>query len=155
MTEEATEDQPKSTSSIVDSKYAGRYRNASDFIGDLINDQCLDEYTETTASGKERVTRRLNVHKVLDLAEKNGGDVTVLRNQTDRPNAPGRIRMSAGNMLRARAIRRHGLYNLKGEAVRAPLEFLQEHEAPDRPTETMDGKKIKAEEVASDEVQAA
>ena len=138
----------ETTGSIIDPKYAQRYRGSKDFIGEFIDDQCREEHTEYTKSGKEKTVRHMSVNLMLDLAERNGANVGALRNQTDRPNAAGRIRMSVGNMLRARALKRHGLYNLDGDVVGAPREFLQQYEAPSQPTETMDGEKIKQEEAA-------
>jgi hypothetical protein len=137
------------TNSIIDPKYAKKYRGETDFIGDLITEQCQVEETTETKSGKEKTTRRLDVDRMLELAVRNGANVDKLQAGKDSPNAPGRIRMSVGNMLRARAIKRHGLYNLQGEVVNAPREFLQHNEAPSQPTETIDGEKIKTEKEAA------
>jgi len=137
------------TNSIIDPKYAKKYRGSTDFIGELITDQCQIEETTETKSGKEKVVRHLDVDRMLELAVRNGANVDKLRAGKDSPNAPGRIRMSVGNMLRSRAIKRHGLYDLQGNVVDAPREFLQDNEAPDQPTETLDGEKIKAEKEAA------
>jgi hypothetical protein len=154
MSGEATES-TKSTNSIVNPEYAGKYRGASDFIGELIEEQCKVEITETTKSGKEKTRQVFDVDWMLNLAKKNNIDVTKLEKGKENANAAGRIRMSVGNMLRARAMRRHALYDLSGEVRAAPKEFLEYYGAPTKPTEDVDGNNIKPKKSEQKETASA
>ena len=115
--------------SMIPEGYKGKYKGASDWLGEFIDDICVDDKDG------------LNLDRLLDLAAKNGADVDKFRGDVGKKNAPGRLRMTIGNMLRSRARKRHGLFNLNGDWVEATDEFIE-----DRPlVETRDGEKIKEE----------
>lgn len=124
--------------SIIGGDYAKKYRErGADWIGELIDKQCVAQDDKGKPTG-------LVIEDLFGLAEVNGIDVTKYRTQVDRPNAVGRLRMTIGNMLRARAKRRHGLYATDQKWVKAPKEFLESIDAPEKPTEQKDGTKIVA-----------
>ena len=137
--------------SIIDSKYAGRDKQ-KDWIGQFIDGQATvpvmrDKKVKTTdesgnvTEGMETVDtgkRKLDLDRLFALAEANHVDVSQLREQTDRPNASGRLRMTVGNSLRAAARHRHGLNDLNGEWVGADAEWL----AGAPRTQERDGSKI-------------
>lgn len=111
---------------IVDPKYARKYRSSPpDWVGEQITKFCVGE------DGK------LDVEALFTFAEVNGCDVTKFKEQTDRPHATGRLRMTVGNMLRARARKRHALKNPAGNRIKPTAEFLES--APAEPVETLDG----------------
>ena len=94
---------PDDTKNFIDPKYAHRYRGSSDWVGAMISEHC---------TSKEDGTIDLDI--LFKFAERNGIDTAKFRGQTGAPNAPGRLRMTIGNMLRARALRRHGLKGPNG-----------------------------------------
>ena len=154
------------TKSIIDPKYAAAYKdkpkdwlstfvdeNATDEAtkekktkveetdenGDVVNDKdgnpvMVDGPVETVKTGK----RSVNLDKLFALAKANHIDTAKYEEQADRPNAPGRLRMTIGNMLRARAKARHGLFDVEGEWHEASEEFLDGAER----TQERDGTKI-------------
>lgn len=127
-----TAGEAKATKSIINPKYKGKYKGASDFIGELIDSNCR--------SASEKGQGELNPSLVIQLGRKNNLDAKKLDNleaQIGQKNAPGRIRMTVGNMLRAAAKRRHGLLDLHGNEVAAPEGF----EVSDK-TENLDGSRI-------------
>lgn len=147
------------TASIIGEKYRGKYKGASDWIGEVIQANCSTQPMKTVkdAEGNETEVAKgksvLNVDALISLSKANHIDTSKMEEQRDRKNAPGRIRMTLGNMLRAAARKRHGLY-INGEWVEAPEAFLES--APDEPTETRDGEKIvKAKPAAETDGEAA
>lgn len=111
--------------SIVDSKYAKKYREGGDWTSRFIDDQTNVPVTrEKTRKGEdgqettETVTLKrtqLDLDKLFELARANHIDAESHRGQIGRTNAPGRLRMTLGNMLRAAARRQLGLRDLEGE----------------------------------------
>lgn len=98
--------------SIINDKYKGKYRGASDFVGELIAKFCTD--TET---------KRFEPESLRAFAKANGIEDTekyALRS----PQDIARFRMTVGNMLRAKAKRRHVLIGNDGEQYPAPPEFV-------------------------------
>lgn len=125
--------------SIIPAKYADAYKDRTpDWVGDKIAENCVT----VTKNDKGKETSSLDVDRLLTLAQENGIDTTEYEKQVDRPNAPGRLRMTIGNMLRARVKRRHGLFNCNSKWSNAPAEFLESISAPGKPTEKRDGEKI-------------
>lgn len=114
-------------SSIIPDKYKGKYKGSSDWLGEFIDDQCQ------LADNKG-----LDVEALFTLAEKNHIDVDKFRGDIDKKNAPGRLRMTIGNMLRSRARKRGGLYNNSGDWIDADESFTEGA----APVETRDGTKI-------------
>ena len=94
--------------------------------GDWINEVLAATNTEAGA---------VDPDAIAELCEANG--VTL----KDYPNL-GMVRMNAGNMLRSRARKRHGLF-IDGVWVDAPAEFCEGHDRVESP----DGSRIpKAEQ---------
>jgi hypothetical protein len=69
---------------------------------------------------------RLDLDKLFALADANHVDTAKMKAQRDQKNAPGRIRMTLGNNLRAVAKRRHGLNDVGGVFHEADAEFIGE-----------------------------
>jgi len=145
--------------SIIDDKYKGKVAN--DWLTSIINNKCTAKVTKTVTKKDpegnettEEVTlkkTRVDIDALFALARENNINVDKFEEQRDRPNAPGRIRMTVGNMLRAAAKKRHGLF-VDGEWTAAPSDFHNEGE----PTENQQGHKIvkakpKAEETENAE----
>lgn len=156
MTE--TNKEGEAPKSIIPAKYQGKYRE-KDWLGNFI-----DQHATTVATKSVKVkgedgkptgeTEEVETNKrVLDLdaffalCKANGIDTAKMEEQRDRPNAPGRIRMTLGNSLRAAARRRHGLNTADGEFVVADAEFVDGHEK----TETPDGERIAKAPVKEEE----
>ena len=112
-------------STMIDSKYAGKYKGASDWNGELIKAQCYD-----VGEGKG-----LDLDSLFTMAEANHLDITELKTQRGRKNAPGRLRMTIGNSLRAAAHRRGGLYGPDEKWHKADDGFMDGREV----TEGKDG----------------
>lgn len=136
--------------SIVDPKYAEALRNTTDFIGEFIADNCTVE-TSPEVKEKDPETKKMVVKRVaktavdfdslIELGRVNflpEDKLKAYAKSKKDAGATGRVRMSIGNMLRARALRRHGLYNLKGKWVNAPADFLDGAEQ----TEDRKGEKL-------------
>jgi hypothetical protein len=128
--------------SIINEKYKGKYKGASDWIGRLIEEKCT-KITKTKAKGDEpaKETKELHIPSLFALAKANGLDkekLDALKAQQDTPNAPGRIRMTIGNMLRAAAKRRHGLVDTDGTTLTPDADFV----LPAEPVEDLAGEKI-------------
>lgn len=142
----------KSDGSIVPEKYRDRYRGDGDWLKKFINGQIVstvmkevttkaEDGTETTETVPTKKTS-MDLDKLFDLASINSINAREkYEDQVERKNAPGRLRMTIGNMLRAAARHRHGLYNLEGEWVEADADFLGD--APK--THNQDGSKIVVE----------
>jgi hypothetical protein len=141
----------KTDNSIIDPKYRDKYsKDNQDWLGTFIDSECTTQNTKEVAvkdeegnptGEKETVPAKgstLHLDQLFDLAKQNGIDTAKYETQADRPNAPGRLRMTLGNMLRARAKKRHGLFNIEGEWVAADSEFVGDSPA----TENPDGTKI-------------
>lgn len=143
--------------SIIDEKYRDRYREP-DWVGQMINKDATETIMKTVkvkdeegnVTGEEEVPTKkskLDLDKLFKICEVNKIDYAKFDEQRDNPNAPGRIRMSVGNMLRAAARRRGGLYDINGDWQLAPAELMDGKE----PTETPDGEKIKKSEPESED----
>lgn len=130
---------------MIGDKYRNKYKGASDWIGIVIESQCV-------VSTEDNKTPRLDLERLFKLAEVNFIDVHLHRRTADNKNAPGRLRMTIGNMLRSRAKRRGGLLDLDGK-VMTPAEGFEVLEVP---TENiMTGEKIKVEKPPKEETQTA
>lgn len=116
---------------IIDPKYKGKYKGASDWIGELINAQCVN--TDEKKKG-------LNLADLFKMADANGIETAEWRKQAEQKNAPGRLRMTIGNQLRTIAKKRAGLYGADGKWHKASDKFMGDNEA----TEDRDGKPLKA-----------
>lgn len=79
---------------------------SKDSVQDLIHRDCY-----------VRVETRLDIDKLLDLAEVNGHDVEPLRELASQPYGGSRVRMIVGNMLRGAVRRGEPVRNLAGEVV--------------------------------------
>lgn len=162
MTDENKVENEVSTGGIIDSKYRGKYKTP-DWVGTFINKNASDEKMKTIKTKNEEgeITSEetvgtgkfvLNLDDFFGLCKVNHIDTSKMEEQRDRPNAPGRIRMTLGNSLRAAARRRGGLYDLDGEWQDAPEEITGGVE----PVENPDGTKIaKAKPAESEEEEAA
>ena len=141
--------------SIIDSKYAAKYRGDGDWVAQFIKGNCFFQKLKTVetkddegnVTGEESVNDgkpTLDVNALFAIAESNGIDATAkYGDQRERKNAPGRLRMTIGNSLRAIARRRHGLYDSDKNWHAAPEGF-----AEGEPIETPEGEKIRHEEAA-------
>lgn len=151
--------------SIIDPKYAQKYKDKpKDWLGAF-----LDEHA-TTPVMKEKVVkddegkpvlgdddkpktesvetgqRNIDLDKLFAVAQANAVDTTKMEAQRDRPNAPGRIRMTLGNSLRAAARKRHGLYDADKNWIDADADFIGETPKTQNP----DGSKIQVEKPKAD-----
>ena len=142
-----TEDTGKS---IIPAKYQGKYRE-KDWLGKFIDEQATETVMKTVKTkneegevdGEDTVPtnkRVLDLDAFFALCETNHIDTSKMKAQRDRPNAPGRIRMTLGNSLRAAARKRHGLFDAEGEWHNADDDFIGD--APLK--ENRDGTKIAA-----------
>lgn len=133
--------------SIIDPKYRGK--RDSDWLASFIDEQVKEAVMKTVKVKDEEgnvvsesqvpsAKTAVNLDKLFQLCDANNIDASKMKEQVDRPNAPGRIRMTLGNSLRAASKRRHGLFNLDGEWVDAPAEFLGDAERK----EERDGTKV-------------
>jgi len=125
--------------SIIPDKYKGKYKGAEDWLSEFITEQAFDQAADK--EGKAVGKPILNLEKLFNLAEANNINCSAYRKQADRPNAPGRLRMTIGNMLRSRAKKRLALYDTNKKIHKAPAEFLGDITEA---IETMDGVKIGA-----------
>lgn len=142
--------------SIIPEKY--RVRKDPDWLAGFIDDQVRMPIMKTVAvkdeQGNDAGTEEKDTGKtavdldaLFKLCELNHVKTDKMRAQTDRPNAPGRIRMTLGNSLRAAAKRRHGLFALDGEWTAVPEGFV---EAGTVPTEMPDGTRFAVAKPAAD-----
>jgi hypothetical protein len=153
---------------IIDDKYKNRYTaDRKDWLSKFIDDQVVDskmktvteQVAATNADGTPKLddagnpvmesvskevpskSTSINMDRLFDLAEANGIDARKrYGDQAERKNAPGRLRMTIGNMLRAAARRRHGLNNIDGTFVEADAAFVGDTTK----TENPDGSRIQA-----------
>ena len=136
------------TKSIINSKYTGKYREASDWMGDFIRKNA-SAFEEVTVNGKTvEQEAGLDVDALFTLAENNGLDVASHKKRKKDPGFVGNFRMSLGNMLRAVARKRHGLYDVENTFRKAPADWLSEQGAPEKATHTKDGEKIAVKKAA-------
>lgn len=137
--------------SIIPPKYQGKYKGAEDWLSEFIDGQVkvvpMKEKTVTEGEGDDAVTKtitvaagkaKLDLDKLFALTDANGIDSREMRAQRDRKNAPGRIRMTLGNALRAAAKHRHGLNTIDGTWTEAPASFIGDSPKTQNP----DGSKI-------------
>lgn len=141
--------------SIINEKYRDRYKPENrDWLAKFIDDQCTspvtkektvkDEDGNETTEVVELKRRVLDLEALFDLAEANHIPAREkYADQADRKNAPGRLRMTIGNMLRAAARKRGGLFDNDGEWNEAGDGF----EVNDPLTENPDGTRIAAAKV--------
>lgn len=137
--------------SIIAEKYRG-VKKEKDWAAREIENACTESVTKenkkTAEDGtetSETVTLKktvFNLDKLFALAEENKIDVSKYKADVDKPGAPGRLRMTIGNMLRAAARKRHGL-NVDGEFKDADSEFIGDSVKTHNP----DGSKIPTKEV--------
>lgn len=125
------------SSGLIDPKYREAMKGREpDWVGQFI----AKHATVKDGDGNMVVTSA----RILELAKNNmlnQNSIDQLR-KTDA-NA-GRIRMTIGNMLRAAARQRHGLYGNDGKFYKADSAFLTagKFPAPESPTHDRDGVKI-------------
>lgn len=120
--------------SIINEKYKGKYKGASDPIGELINAQCV-------GTGEDK--KSLNIDDLFKMAENNNLDPVKLDNfktQVGTKNATGRLRMTIGNMLRSAAIKRGGIFGADGKWYANPSDWDKNAD----PVEDRQGKSLKA-----------
>lgn len=147
---------------IVDPKYTSSLKE-KDWLASFIDGEVIEavtrekktkheDGTETVETVETKKTR-VDLDALFDLCRKNAVRedlVKRMEDQRERPNAPGRIRMTLGNSLRAMTRRRGGIYDLNGTWHDAPEEIMQGKE----PTHDREGnplnrpKKEKEEEAA-------
>lgn len=147
--------------SIMPEKFRDKnYKGAQDWVKSFIDDQVLDvvtkevttkhedgtKTTETVATSKTSV----NMDRLFAMAEANHLNVDKYKGDVEKKNAPGRLRMTVGNMLRAAARKRHGLNDIAGDWHDAPADFIGDAELK----ENRDGTKI-AKAKPEDEAEAA
>lgn len=158
-----TTEAPVAKKSIIPEKYQGKYKGAEDWLSTFIDGQVKtvpmkDKTTTETVDGEE-ITKtisvaagkaKLDLDKLFALTDANAIDSKEMQAQRDRKNAPGRIRMTLGNALRAAAKHRHGLNTIDGVWTEAPADFIGD--APK--THNPDGSKV-AVAKASAETDAA
>lgn len=140
--------------SIVDAKYRNKYKTAIDWLASFVDSATKVAITkEKTTTGEdgtkttEIVTTsktRVDLDALFALAKANSLDVAKYEAQRDQKNAPGRLRMTIGNMLRSAATKRHGLYSIDGTWNDAPADFVGDNPKTHNP----DGSKIKVEKAA-------
>lgn len=146
--------------SIIDSKYRGKYRGNGDWLTNFVDSavkKIVTKEVTTTAEDGTKTTSivdtkntRIDMDALFGLAKANNLDVAKYDEQRDRPNAPGRLRMTIGNMLRSAAKKRHGLFGLDGVWNEADSAFIDGAEK----THNQDGSKI-AKVKAEAEAEAA
>jgi len=136
-TEETTVAEPTAKKSIIPEKYQGKYKGAEDWLSQFIDGQVktvpMKDKTIIEGEGDDKIEKvisvaagkaKLDLDKLFALTDANGIDSKEMQAQRDRKNAPGRIRMTLGNALRAAAKHRHGLNSIDGTWTDAPTEFI-------------------------------
>lgn len=146
--------------SIIDPKYRNKYRGDGDWLSKFIDDQVkapvVKEKTVTNEDGikttemVETKQTRISMDHLFALAEANSLNVEKYKADADKPSAPGRLRMTIGNMLRAAARKRHGLFDYTGTWHDAPAEFIGDSEKTQNP----DGSKIAVAKAETETVEA-
>jgi hypothetical protein len=149
--------------SIIDPKYRGK--RDKDWLAEFIDGQVKVAVMKTVktkddegnVTGEEQVPSAKSVvdlDKLFALSRANHIDAKIVDSmieQRDRPNAPGRIRMTLGNSLRAAARKRHGLYDIGGAWNEAPEAFVGESPR----VEARDGSKMARTAPATDALEGA
>lgn len=154
------EDEAATEKSIINPKYKDKYKGPKDWFSTLCDAECTsvvtrevkekDEHGIVTTKTVDTKKRILSLDALFDFAAANAIDARMLYgHQVDRPGAPGRLRMTVGNMLRRAARQRHGLYDLGGNWRAAPADWLGDAVKTHNP----DGTTI-AKAKASDETEA-
>lgn len=159
-----TETEAKETKSIVDPERRKDMKGASDWTGRFMEDAALtkgvgakpavDEVKEVKDADGKVITAAVaakpatsgksvwDLDAMLLLAERNGIDTSHATFVGIREaNAIGRARMTLHNMLKSRAKKRHGLFDIEGNWVDLPAADLEFLGNPER-TEERDGTKI-------------
>lgn len=152
-TTEATEAtaETKESKSIIGDKYRGKYKGASDWLSATIDGNVKAAVAKVVTNTAEDGTKSesvvetkktaIDLGKLFALAEANHLNVDKYKADADKKNAPGRLRMTIGNMLRAAAKKRHGMFVLTADGsewVDAPAEFVGDSPK----THNTDGSKI-------------
>jgi len=132
-----TADAAPAKKSIIPDKYQGKYKGAEDWLSTFIDGQVkvvpMKDKTVTEGEGDDKIEKvisvaagkaKLDLDKLFALTDANAIDSKDMQAQRDRKNAPGRIRMTLGNALRAAAKHRHGLNTIDGTWTDAPAEFV-------------------------------
>lgn len=172
----------KVSKSIIDPAYRERMKGASDWIGEVLEAAALtrgvgakpaveavpgvaeekDENGNVIRAAVAEVKGKAatkgqdvwDLDKMFALAEANGIDTAKYESAKDHPSGVGRMRMTISNMLRSRAKKRHGLFDLNGNWLDAPASF----EVDEVRSEERDGTKIakvkKAKEADAEEAAA-
>lgn len=146
--------------SIIPEKYRGK-RDA-DWLATFVDGEVKVAVMKTVkakdkegnVTGEKQVPSAktsVDLDRLFKLCHQNGIDTAKMEEQRERPNAPGRIRMTLGNSLRAAARKRHGLYNLEAEWVEAPADFIGDLPLKENPDGT--GIAKAAEPVAAEPVE--
>lgn len=148
---DAVTTEAKVSKSIIGEKYRGKYKGAQDWLASTIDANVKSAVTKVVTATAEDGTKtestvdtkktEVDLTKLFALAVANHINVDKYRGDVDKKNAPGRLRMTIGNMLRAVAKKRHGLFVLTADGsewVDAPAEFIGD--APK--TQNTDGSKI-------------
>lgn len=153
MDNEATEATTEAavSKSIIGAKYRDGYKGAEDWLSSTIDANVRTPVMKTEVKTAEDGTKTevevetaktaVDLSKLFALAIANHLDIEKYRGDVGKVNAAGRLRMTIGNMLRAKAKKRHGMFVLVeggSEWVDAPADFYG-----DQPkTENTDGSKI-------------
>lgn len=127
-----------------DKNYKGAQDWLSAFIDERVKTTVMKTVTTKAEDGTETSeqvpTNRtsIDMDALFSLGKANHLNVDKYADQVENKNAPGRLRMTIGNMLRAAARKRHGLFDAGGEWHAASAEFLGDAELK----ENRDGTKI-------------
>ena len=148
--EDAATAEAPAKKSIIPPKYQGKYKGAEDWLSEFIDGQAkvvpMKDKTVTDGEGDDAVTNvisvaagkaKLDLDKLFALTDANGVDSKEMQAQRDRKNAPGRIRMTLGNALRAAAKHRHGLNTIDGTWTEAPAAFIGDSPKTQNPDGSM------------------
>ena len=151
------------SNSIVDPKYHRKmWAGANDFVTELFREHCSgtktvkvwqkDENGNTIKddNGKavyatEERSMGVDVDKIFMLCRVNNIDVDKFERQKGSHGFAGRFRMTASNMIRHAAKKRHGIYVIQDDRkiwIAAPPEWLAEKNAPSEPIENRDGVEV-------------
>ena len=169
MNDAVAEAEVKTSKSIIPEKYRGKYKGAQDWLSATIDENVKSAVMKTVTATAEDGTKtetqeatkktEVDLNKLFALATANHLNVEKYRADVDKKNAPGRLRMTIGNMLRAVAKKRHGLWVLVeggSEWVDAPAEFIGDAPKTQEPNGKAIAKAPAAEtEAAGSETEAA
>jgi len=135
--------------SIMPDKFRSKdYKGAQDWLTSFVDGQVKVAVTKTvttkaedgteTTSTVDTAKTTVSMDALFALGKVNNLNVDKYADQVENKNAPGRLRMTIGNMLRAAARKRHGLFDVNGEWHAAPDDFVGDAELK----ENRDGTKI-------------